>query len=80
MRITYAVHGRFTARMERDLAEGREVWIKMPYGDFVVDGRADVVLFAGGTGVTAFTAFLEDLTPGAPVGDAGLRRAHERPA
>jgi ferredoxin-NADP reductase len=63
VRITYAVHGRFTARMESDLAEGREVWIKMPYGDFVVDSRADVVLFAGGTGVTAFTAFLEGLTP-----------------
>ena len=63
VRITYAVHGRFTARMESDLVEGREVWIKMPYGDFVVDSRADVVLFAGGTGVTAFTAFLEGLTP-----------------
>ena len=35
VRITYAVHGRFTARMESDLAEGRQVWIKMPYGDFV---------------------------------------------
>ena len=62
VRITYAVHGRFTARMESDLTEGRQVWIKMPYGDFVVDSRADVVLFAGGTGVTAFTAFLEGLT------------------
>lgn len=65
VRITYAVHGRFTARMERDLVEGQEVWIKMPYGDFVVDRRRDVVLFAGGTGITAFTAFLEDLTPAA---------------
>jgi ferredoxin-NADP reductase len=63
VRITYAVHGRFTARMESDVVEGRQVWIKMPYGDFVVDSRADVVLFAGGTGITAFTAFLEDVTP-----------------
>jgi ferredoxin-NADP reductase len=63
VRITYAVHGRFTARMENDLVEGRHVWIKMPYGDFVIDSRADVVLFAGGTGITAFTAFLEGLTP-----------------
>jgi ferredoxin-NADP reductase len=61
VRITYAVHGRFTARMESDLVEGRQVWIKMPYGDFVVDRRADVVLFAGGTGITAFTAFLEGM-------------------
>jgi ferredoxin-NADP reductase len=63
VRITYAVHGRFTARMESDLVEGRQVWIKMPYGDFVIDSRADAMLFAGGTGITAFTAFLEDLTP-----------------
>ncbi|PYR93274.1 MAG: hypothetical protein DMF84_09790 [Acidobacteria bacterium] len=63
VRITYAVHGRFTARMESDVVEGCRVWIKMPYGDFVVDSRADVVLFAGGTGITAFTAFLEDVTP-----------------
>jgi len=62
VRITYAVHGRFTTRMESELVEGRELWIKMPYGDFVVDGRSDVVLFAGGTGITAFTAFLEGLT------------------
>jgi ferredoxin-NADP reductase len=65
LRITYAVHGLFTARMESDLVKGRHVWIKMPYGDFVIDARADVVLFAGGTGITAFTAFLEDLTPAA---------------
>jgi ferredoxin-NADP reductase len=63
VRITYAVHGRFTARMESDLVEGRQLWIKMPYGDFVIDSRADVALFAGGTGITAFTAFLEDMTP-----------------
>jgi len=63
-RITYAVKGAFTSRMEAEAVEGREVWIKMPYGDFVVDAAADVALFAGGTGVTAFTAFLEGLAPG----------------
>jgi ferredoxin-NADP reductase len=56
------VHGRFTARMESDLVPGRQVWIKMPYGDFVIDRHADVALFAGGTGITAFTAFLDGLT------------------
>ena len=40
VRITYAVHGRFTARMERELTEGRQVWIKMPYGDFVIESAA----------------------------------------
>src|SRR6185312_15394533 len=62
--ITYAVHGTFTIRMERELSEGATVWIKLPYGDFVVDGSTDVVLFAGGTGITAFTAFLQGLPPG----------------
>jgi ferredoxin-NADP reductase len=63
VRITYAVHGRFTTRMETDLVEGKEIWIKMPYGDFIIETGPEVVLFAGGTGVTAFTAFLEDLAP-----------------
>jgi ferredoxin-NADP reductase len=59
--ITYAVKGAFTGRMERELAEGVAVWAKLPYGDFVVDSASDAVLFAGGTGVTAFTAFLQSL-------------------
>jgi ferredoxin-NADP reductase len=59
--ITYAVKGAFTTRMERELAPGRSVWVKLPYGEFVVDPGTDAVLFAGGTGVTAFTAFLQSL-------------------
>lgn len=64
--ITYAVKGVFTTRMERELAVGANVWVKLPYGDFVVDPARDAVLFAGGTGVTAFTAFLESLPPEFP--------------
>jgi ferredoxin-NADP reductase len=61
--ITYAVKGAFTTRMERELAPGGIVWVKLPYGDFEIDMATDAVLFAGGTGVTAFTAFLQSLTP-----------------
>lgn len=61
VRITYSVQGRFTTRMEAELTEGRYVWIKMPYGEFVIDATQRAVLFAGGTGITAFTAFLEGL-------------------
>ncbi|MDR3634902.1 MAG: FAD-dependent oxidoreductase [Isosphaeraceae bacterium] len=61
--ITYAVKGAFTARMERELAPGGQVWVKLPYGDFVVDPARDAILLAGGTGVTAFTAFLGALEP-----------------
>lgn len=66
LRITYSVQGRFTAQMEKELAEGKFVWIKLPYGEFVVQATRDAVLFAGGTGITAFTAFLDGLTPAFP--------------
>jgi ferredoxin-NADP reductase len=42
---------------------GGRVWVKLPYGEFVVDPARDAVLFAGGTGITAFTAFLQSLGP-----------------
>jgi ferredoxin-NADP reductase len=61
--ITYAVKGAFTMRMERELAPGSSAWVKLPYGEFVVDSTRDAVLFAGGTGITAFTAFLQSLQP-----------------
>ena len=61
--ITYAVKGVFTTRMERELAVGGNAWVKLPYGEFVVDPARDAVLLAGGTGITAFTAFLGSLTP-----------------
>jgi len=63
LRITYSVRGRFTARMEAELAEENQVWIKLPYGEFIIDPGADVVLIAGGTGITAFSAFLEEMGP-----------------
>lgn len=61
LRITYAVHGAFTTRMAKELMPGRQVWVKMPYGEFAVAGDGEVVLCAGGTGITAFTAFLEQM-------------------
>jgi len=66
LRITYSVQRRFTARMEQELAEGKSVWIKLPYGEFIIEATSDVVMFAGGTGISAFTAFLDGLTPAFP--------------
>jgi ferredoxin-NADP reductase len=66
LRITYSAQGAFTVRMEQQLARGREVWVKMPYGEFVIEPRGEVVLIAGGTGITAFTAFLQQLSPSDP--------------
>jgi ferredoxin-NADP reductase len=62
LKISYSVKGRFTARMESGLHEGRTVWVKLPYGDFVIQDAGNVALLAGGTGITAFTAFVESLT------------------
>lgn len=62
--ITYAVKGAFTSRMERELAPGIGTCVKLPYGEFIVETGRDAVLFAGGTGVTAFTAFLQALRSG----------------
>ncbi|HTW91263.1 MAG TPA: FAD-dependent oxidoreductase [bacterium] len=58
LRITYSVRGRYTSRMEKELTCGMDVWVKLPYGDFVIDSTHAAALFAGGTGITAFTAFL----------------------
>ncbi len=61
LRISYSVRGRYTARMENELQEGRMVWVKLPYGDFVIRDAGNVVLLAGGTGITAFIAFIDSL-------------------
>ena len=66
IQFTYSVRGRYTARMEEEIVAGREAWVKMPYGEFFVDVSHPVVLFAGGTGITAFTAFLHDLVDSPP--------------
>jgi ferredoxin-NADP reductase len=59
--ISYSVRGRFTARMEKEIHEGMRVWVKLPYGEFIINGNSNIVLIAGGTGITAFTAFLDGL-------------------
>jgi len=59
LRITVSAVGDFTRRMMR-LGEGDEVWVKLPFGDFVIEpqGAAPLILIAGGTGITPFVSFL----------------------
>jgi Na+-transporting NADH:ubiquinone oxidoreductase subunit F len=47
--------------MESELQVDRQFWVKMPYGEFTISPERDVCLLAGGTGITAFTAFLSGL-------------------
>ena len=62
--IVYSVKGVYTKRMRDFLAPGKTVWLKFPYGDFVIESGVysnDLVLVAGGSGVSPFIPFLENL-------------------
>lgn len=56
LKITYAVKGKFTNRMKNELHEGKEIWLKLPYGDIFQRGhnKNNCVFIAGGTGITPF--------------------------
>ena len=66
--IVYSVKGAYTSKMERCLFPGAEVWLKLPYGDFVINANVrqgqDAVLIAGGTGLSPFVPYLEELASG----------------
>ena len=62
IRLTISRQGRYTARMLEEIAVGQQLWIKGPYGEFVVEARSPddrIILIAGGTGITPFCAYLE---------------------
>jgi ferredoxin-NADP reductase len=56
VKITYAVKGQFTRRMEELLHIGTEIWLKLPYGDLFTQPheKVNTVFIAGGTGITPF--------------------------
>ena len=58
--IAYAVKGAFTKQMREELTVGKEVWIRLPYGHFSLAATPDeeIILVAGGTGITPFSAFI----------------------
>ena len=77
IRIVYSVKGRYTKRMEEALRPGSEVWLKLPYGNFIIDSALaagqSAVLVAGGTGVSPFLPFIEKrLSEGAAPRDVRL--------
>ncbi len=60
--IVYSVKGNFTQRMKKELVVDTVVWLKFPYGTFTIDAyelTQDIVLIAGGTGISPFIPFLE---------------------
>jgi ferredoxin-NADP reductase len=64
LEIVYSVKGRYTSRMEHDITVGRNVWLKLPYGSFIISRIAEsssaVILIAGGTGISPFIPFIRD--------------------
>ena len=41
LRITISKKGSYTTRIFNELKEGDEIWVKLPYGDFIVDTNND---------------------------------------
>lgn len=62
IKISYAVKGKFTNRMKDELHVGKEVWLKLPYGDIFDRGHSKekCVFIAGGTGITPFLSLFTD--------------------
>ncbi len=56
IKITFAVKGIFTKRMAGELHKGKDVWLKMPYGELFAQqhSKVNTVFIAGGTGITPF--------------------------
>lgn len=56
IRITYAIKGHFTSRLQQELKPGKQVTLKLPYGDLFTQShnKANTVFIAGGTGITPF--------------------------
>jgi ferredoxin-NADP reductase len=60
IKIAVSIKGSFTRRMYDRLKKSDQVWIKLPYGSFSFDSfSSEIVLVAGGTGITPFISFIE---------------------
>ena len=61
--IIYSVKGAYATRMRDELVEGGEYWLKLPYGDFIIEQLLPegetAVLVAGGTGISPYVSYLE---------------------
>jgi ferredoxin-NADP reductase len=60
--LFFSVKGEFTQRMADELFRGKTVWLKFPYGNFIIEEHireaSDLILVAGGTGIAPFLSGL----------------------
>lgn len=66
IKVIYSVIGKYTQRMQQELCVAKEVWLKMPYGSFMVhnflnEETSKVAIIAGGTGISPFLPFFAGL-------------------
>lgn len=63
IKITFAAKGKFTARMALELAPGKVIHVKLPYGDLfsAEHEKRGAVFIAGGTGITPFLSLFTSL-------------------
>lgn len=65
LEVVYSVKGSYTRKMEAVLKEGMQVWLKLPYGDYIVEKHITegqhAVFIAGGTGISPFVPYLYQL-------------------
>ena len=63
--IVYSVKGSFTKRMEKELSVGKQIWLKLPYGDFIVEKHIaegqHAFFIAGGTGISPFIPYFHQV-------------------
>jgi len=54
--------GKFTRRIFNEITVGKELWIKLPYGDFTLNNRLEEpnIFIAGGTGISPFLSILKN--------------------
>jgi len=65
IRVVYSVKDQgYTSKIRDVLRLGSKCWLKLPYGEFVIDSKSTpgdfIVLIAGGTGISPFIPFLLD--------------------
>jgi len=64
IKISFSVKGNFTTRMANELYEGKELWLKLPYGELFTQthNKVNTVFIAGGTGITPFLSLFTDVS------------------
>jgi ferredoxin-NADP reductase len=64
LKITFAVKGKYTSRMSKELEVGKVIDLKLPYGDLFSQehSKTNTVFIAGGTGITPFLSLFNDIT------------------